>query len=234
MQKPAAFLWDMDGTLVNSDPLWATAGRELLAAYDADITYEQGLQMVGVSLWRAAEIMQQFGVDLPAEEIIKRKVSRVLELYKEQGANWLPGVRETLAQVHAAGVPNVMVTMAWTSIGQAVADLLPAGTFHYVLGGDQVTNSKPHPEPYLLGAQHAGAQIQDCIAFEDSPSGINAAAASGAVTIGLRNLVPIDHCPAHVIVDSLQPYSIDTWYQVFAKYRGTEPVPGGHNQGAAL
>ena len=234
--QPGAVLWDMDGTIVNSDPLWARAALELCAEYNTTITREVGLQMVGVSLWKAAEVLQQHGVALSADEIVRRKVSRVLELYREMEISWCAGAPELLAQVHRAGIPNYMVTMALTSIGQTVAALLPEGTFTGVLGADQFAEHehKPHPAPYLKAAAVANVAIADCLVFEDSVSGIAAAAASGAVTVGVRNLVDISNCSAHVIVDSLQGYTLDTWLDVFNQYRGTAPVPGGYNQGAKL
>ncbi|MBB4071887.1 HAD family phosphatase [Leucobacter sp. OH2974_COT-288] len=233
-RAPHALLWDMDGTIVNSDPLWERAATELLAEHNATITRETGLSMVGLSLWKAAEILQQHGVALSADEIVERKVRRVLELYSQTEVSWRPGARETLAAAKHAGIPNVMVTMALSSIGNAVAQLLPENTFSKVLGADQVTAHKPHPEPYLRGAALAGADIRDCLIFEDSVTGIASGAASGGVTVGVRNLVDISNCEAHIIVDSLQEYDLETWFAVFNKYRGTEPVPGGYNQGAKL
>lgn len=232
--KPQAVLWDMDGTIVNSDPLWARAVLELLAEFDATMTREDGLQLVGVSLWKAAEILQERGVELEADEIVRRKVQRVLELYQETEIEWRPGAKSTLAAFKQQNIPNVMVTMALHSVGSAVAQLLPPQTFLNVLGADEVQHHKPHPEPYYLGAELAGAEITECLIFEDSISGIAAGAASGAVTVGVKNLVDISNCEAHLIIDSLADYSVETWFEVFNKYRGTKPVPGGYNQGAAL
>ncbi|MDO4241589.1 MAG: HAD family phosphatase, partial [Microbacteriaceae bacterium] len=85
---PAAALWDLDGTLVDSEPLWRIAEEEMLAEFGLSLPDSLAEQLVGSSLWRAADLFRDLGVDLPADVIISRWVERVQQLYTERGPVW--------------------------------------------------------------------------------------------------------------------------------------------------
>jgi HAD superfamily hydrolase (TIGR01509 family) len=181
---PAAVLWDMDGTLVDTEPYWMTAEEELVLAWGGSWSHEDGLTLVGSGLWAAAQVFQSRGVFLTEVEIIAFLTDRVLEQLVEHGIPWRPGARELLTSLRGAGIPTALVTMSVSRMAHHIADRLGFVGFDVVVSGDDVTNAKPHPEPYLRAAELLGVDIAQCFAIEDSEPGIASASASGAVTSG--------------------------------------------------
>ena len=200
---PAAVLWDMDGTLVNTEPYWISAETDLIESFGGSWTHEDALQLVGSGLWASAAILQAAGVKLEADDIIDRLTDRVLEQLVEFGIPWRPGARELLTELKAAGVPTALVTMSISRMAHHVADRLGFVGFDAVVSGDDVANSKPHPEPYLRGAELLGVDPRDCVAIEDSVPGIASAAAAGSVVIGVPFMVDIEASEAHVLWPTL-------------------------------
>jgi HAD superfamily hydrolase (TIGR01509 family) len=155
-------------------------------------------------LWHAAAVLQHRGVELPADEIVDRLTDRVMEQIGS-GVPWRPGALELLAELRNAGVPTALVTMSIRRMAEHVASLVPAdlfapgGAFDHIVAGDSVTHSKPHPEPYLLGARLLGVDAVDCVAIEDSTTGLASAVASGAVAVGV---------PLHSVLEHGRGYTI--------------------------
>lgn len=200
---PAAVLWDMDGTLVDTEPYWIHAETELVRAFGGDWTDEDGLQLVGSGLWDSAAVFQRAGVDLPADEIVRRLTAAVRELIIERGAPWRPGALELLSSIREAGVPTALVTMSLRGMAEDIVAEVPFEAFELIIAGDMVENPKPHPEPYLRAAERLGVDIAACIALEDSPPGVAAGVASGAFTIGVPHIASLDESEAHLLLPSL-------------------------------
>ena len=200
---PAAVLWDMDGTLVNTEPYWISAETELIESYGGSWTHEEALQLVGSGLFQSATIIKAKGVDLPEGEIIDILTDRVLAQLVEFGIPWRPGARELLTELREQGIPTALVTMSIGRMAHHVADRLGFVGFDAVVSGDDVANSKPHPESYLRGAELLGVNPADCVAIEDSEPGIRSAAAAGAVVIGVPFMVDLPDDVAHVLWPTL-------------------------------
>ena len=230
---PAAVLWDLDGTIIDSEPLWLNTEQQMLARYGLKLTDEIVEKMVGIDLRDGAQLFQRLGVPLTVSEIIGEWVTGVNEQLLRGEAAWRPGARELLAEVRAAGVKNALVTMSTFAIAQRVADLLPAGTFDTVVAGDHVTRGKPHPDAYLLAAEQLGVSAADCLAFEDSRTGLTAASAAGAVSVGVKHLQELHDVPAHAVIPSLLGFGYadpqgGSVLSVFAANYKREPHPGGY------
>lgn len=223
--QPAAVLWDMDGTIIDSEPLWIRAEDAMLARYGVELDDELRAQLIGSGLWDAAELFRARGVDLSADEIVAELAGEVQAQLAAGEPDWRPGAVELLAALGEAGIPCALVTMSIRSLADQVAALLPPGTFRAIVAGDEVEHEKPHPDPYLRGAAALGVPIEECLAFEDSPTGLRSAAASGAVAIGLPHLVDLSAAPAHVLWDSLVGADAQTVAHAFTDFRGTEPGP---------
>lgn len=215
----AAVLWDMDGTLVNTEPYWISAETELIESFGGSWTHEEALELVGSGLWRSAQILQSKGVDLPEVEIIDNLTDRVLEQLVEFGIPWRPGARELLSELREAGIPTALVTMSIGRMAHHVADRLGFLGFDAVVSGDDVTQSKPHPESYLRGAELLGVDIAHCLAIEDSPTGISSAAAAGAVVIGVPFMVELDGSPADTLWPTLAGRTLANLATVFSLKR---------------
>lgn len=227
VRPPAAVLWDMDGTLIDSEPLWLAAELNMLRRYGLDLTDEVRDSLVGSGLQAAARLFQDLGVPLTSEEIIAEWAAGVIAGLSEQEPQWRPGAIELLFSLRDAGIPFGLVTMAIREIADAVLAMLPDGLeFASVLGGDEVTKEKPDPEPYLLGAKMLGVRIEDCVALEDSGTGVRSARASGAVTFGIPNLLPLDAAPAHELWPTLAGVDADHLTQRFRLYASAEHTNG--------
>ncbi|UDF14738.1 HAD family phosphatase [Antiquaquibacter oligotrophicus] len=175
----------MDGTLVDTEPYWVSAETDLIESFGGSWTHEEALQLVGAGLWHSARIIQAKGVALTEDEIIDALTDRVLEQLATKGIPWRPGARELLLELREAGVPTALVTMSISRMAHFVVEHLGFEGFDAVVSGNDVTHSKPHPEPYLHAARILGVDPALSVALEDSPPGVASAAEAGMVTIGI-------------------------------------------------
>lgn len=199
----AAVLWDMDGTLVDTEPYWMHCEHDLVARHGGTWTSADAHSIVGFDLLDAGfELRTRGGVDLEPAEIANWLLDGVITRVAEQ-LPWRPGVAELLAECVAAHVPCAMVTMSWRPLADAVIAAAPAGSFAVSITGDEVVNGKPHPEPYLAAATALGVDPRACVAIEDSPTGVASALAAGCATLGVPHVVPLTAAPGLTLVDSL-------------------------------
>jgi HAD superfamily hydrolase (TIGR01509 family) len=202
-ELPAAVLWDMDGTLVDTEPYWIEAEHELVASYGGVWTDEYAHQLVGNPLEVSAQlIIDRSGIELSVPEIVHALLGRVITRV-ERRVPWRPGARELLLELGDLGVPSVLVTMSWRALAEIVVGNLPDGAFHALVTGDEVSHGKPHPEPYLAAARLLGVEPAACVAIEDSPAGVRSAAAAGVPTIAIPHVVPVPTVEGAVRVDTL-------------------------------
>ncbi len=221
-------LWDMDGTIIDSEPLWLSAELALLERYGLALTPEVRDQLIGSGLWDAAELFRELGVPLSADEIVAEWVQHVGAGMREHAPHWRPGARELLESLRVAGIPSALVTMSVRSLAEHMVELLPPGTFNTIIAGDEVDHAKPHPQPYLLGAAALGVPIEQCLVFEDSPTGLASAVASGAVSVGIPNLISLRGTSAHALWSSLRGLDADAVRAQFGAMRDGDPHPQDH------
>ncbi len=200
---PAAVLWDMDGTLVDTEPLWIAAEHALAETYGATWTHEDAMALVGNDLSDSGVyIRERMGLDLTPTQIVEMLLDDVVEHVRRE-VPWRPGARELLADLRLAGVPTALVTMSWRRFVEPVLAALPEDSFDVVVTGDEVDHGKPHPEPYLRAAALLGLAPGDCVAVEDSPPGAASAAAAGCRTYVVPHHVPVAPAPGVVLGESL-------------------------------
>lgn len=200
---PAAVFWDMDGTLVDTEPYWISAEHGLVEEFGGTWSEDYAHQLVGNDLMVSATFIRDHApVDLEPVQIVEALLLRVVEQVREH-VPWRPGARELLEDLQQWGVPSALVTMSWRSLADAVVGALPAGTFAAVITGDEVEHGKPHPEPYLAAARALGVGVGDCVALEDSPTGVRSAAQAGVPTIAVPHVVAVPLIRGSVQVPSL-------------------------------
>ena len=203
-QLPAAVFWDMDGTLVDTEPYWINAEHELVESYGGTWSEEYAHELVGNDLMVSAEFIKAHSpVTLTPVEIIEELLARVIAQVREH-VPWRPGARELLEDLGAEGVPCALVTMSWRSLADAVVTALPEGSFRALITGDEVEHGKPHPEPYLAAARLLGVEVEDCVAIEDSPTGVRSAVDAGVPTLAVPHVVPVPIISGAVQVPSLR------------------------------
>lgn len=204
MSKLAALLLDMDGTSVDSEHWWMDSEVALARRYGFEFDRAKGIDFVGTSLISTATWFKDWmGVDVPAEELENQLLQHVVEAVKTEPLTFRPGFFECLEAFAAEGVPVGLVTSSHRDMVQALESRLPAGTFAVTVAGNEVSAHKPDPEPYLKAARLLGVDVRDCVAVEDSPSGLKSALASGACVVGIECMNPIIDDPRIVRMDSL-------------------------------
>ncbi len=214
--NPGAVLWDLDGTIIDSEPYWLIAEQRLVEEFGGTWSEADGFALIGAGLTNAAEHLQRCGVDMPVDAIVQRMVDEVDEMNAIQ-IPWRPGALELIRSIHDAGIPQVIVTMSYRSTANFVADAV--GLFAGVVCGEDVTHSKPHPEPYVLGAALVGVDATECVALEDSVPGTASAVAAGAVTIALPLHVPLPENANYTIWHTVVGRDVSHIREVFTKAR---------------
>jgi len=200
---PAAVLWDMDGTLVDTEPYWIATEFAMAERYGATWSHEHALQLVGNELIASGHyIREHMGIGRSAEEVVEELLDGVVARVQES-VPWRPGARELLGALTSAGVPCALVTMSYTRFVEPILAQLPSGTFSEIVTGDQVVHGKPHPEPYLTAAARLGVDSRRCVAIEDSGTGARSAEAAGCRVLVVENHVPVPPGPDRVFRDTL-------------------------------
>jgi HAD superfamily hydrolase (TIGR01509 family) len=191
-----AVLWDMDGTLVDTEPYWIASEFDIVERYgNGSWTHEHGLALVGKDLRDSAAYIREVGaMPLEIDEIVNLMMDGVIERCAEE-TPWRPGARDLLAELSELGVPCALVTMSWRRLTDAIVPLLPSGSFATIVTGDDVERGKPHPDPYLVAADRLGLDPRDCMAIEDSTLGARSADSAGCCTIVVPHAVPV--APEH-------------------------------------
>jgi len=191
-RKPAAVLWDMDGTLVDTEPYWMAVETDLVESYGGTWTHQDATQLIGSNLLESGRVLRRAGVDLEPQQIVDLLTDRVTERLGTHGVPFRPGARELLADLRTQGIPTALVTMSLRRMALDVVALIDFPAFDLVVAGDDVERPKPFPDPYLTAAAQLGIDIVDAVIIEDSPTGVTAGAASGAVTLGVPHLISLD------------------------------------------
>lgn len=224
-----AALWDMDGTIVDTEPYWIEAEYALVAAHGGEWSHEQALQLVGQSLVFSAGILQEAGVEMSRRDIIDTLTAQVIGRVRET-VPWRPGARELLEQMHAAGIRCALVTMSEGPLAREIVASLPRPYFEYLVTGDTVSRGKPDPEAYLKAIellQHNDPELtaDDCVALEDSEPGVAAAVASGAVTVAIPHIMTLAEDPRHAMWDTLEGRSVADLEQLVERRRRIPLAP---------
>lgn len=200
---PAAVLWDMDGTLVDTEPYWIDTEHALAEEYGGTWSTAHAMNLVGNSLIDSAlYIKEHMGVPLPPEEIVDRLLDGVVARVEDE-VPWRPGALELLQALSESGVRCALVTMSYERFVAPILAQLPPETFRVIVTGDQVEFGKPHPEPYLTAAAALGVRPENCVAIEDSNTGAKSAEAAGCTVLVVENHVPILDGPRRVFRDTL-------------------------------
>lgn len=193
----------MDGTLVDSENYWLSSEQELANRNDASWSAADGEALIGMSLYDSAIILKQkMNLPLTSEQIIETLTDSVLAKL-DSAIEWRPGALELLHDLRASGIKTALVTMSMRRMALSVANSDSEPLFDVVIAGDDVTHGKPHPEPYLTAAARLGVEISHCIAFEDSETGLRSAESSGAIAVGIPNIVRLAELEGRIVWPTL-------------------------------
>ena len=216
-QELDGVLFDMDGTLVQTEELWGEAMDTLARRLGGTFSAEGRARTVGTSMRVAMTILHaDLGVERTDEQL--RADARWVEdetaaLMGTRGMPWRPGARELLTAVRAAGLATALVTttprrIATTVLDRITADL-GASPFDATVCGDEVPARKPDPAPYLRAMALLEVEPTASVVIEDSLVGVTAGLAAGATVLGVPSLQPLEPRPGLVLRESLSGLGVD-------------------------
>jgi HAD superfamily hydrolase (TIGR01509 family) len=216
---PDAVLWDMDGTLVDTEPYWISAETDLVESFGRTWTYEDAMALVGAGLWDSAETLRSHGVDMPADDIVAHLTSVVMRRITEDGVPFRPGARELLEDLRRAGIRTALVTMSVRAMAEHVVERIGFDAFETLVAGDEVSRPKPHPDPYIEAAARLGVDVTHCVAIEDSRTGLASAVAAGTVAIAVPHAVSIPESDEHIAWPTLAGRTAESIAEAFGSRR---------------
>jgi HAD superfamily hydrolase (TIGR01509 family) len=211
----SAILFDMDGTLIDSEPLWLKAEIEVMAEVGCHWDEQDQINCLGGPAERTERYMQERSNNIKPYGYF---INRLHEVMKERITNELdliPNALELLKECKKAGIKIALVTASSRDLMTIVLKRFPQGTFDVVVSGDDVEKSKPDPAPYLLAAKQLSVDITKCVVIEDSLTGVESGLASGAQVIGIPHLVQMKENPRLRIISSLGDIRLSdilAWY----------------------
>lgn len=212
----------MDGTLVDTEPYWMAAETALVHSFGGTWSHEQALQLVGNGLVDSAVILRAAGVDMDPDAIVDTLTDDVRTALATQGVPFRPGAKALLRDLHANGIRTALVTMSLRRMALSVVELIDFDAFEEIVAGDDVEQPKPHPEPYLKAAGLLDIDIADAVVIEDSPTGLRAGVSSGAVTLGVPHMVPLDGVGAHALWPTLEDRTAQDIIDLYASARAAQ------------
>lgn len=193
-----AVVFDLDGTLVDSEPNYYEAGRRLLAGYGVTgFDWERHTDFIGIGTRETLEALKaEYGIDAPLEELLAGKNRHYLELARAATAVF-PGMRLLVERLHADGVPTAVASGSSRAAIEAVlAGTGLAGYFRAVVSAEEVPHGKPEPDVFLEAARRLGADPADCVVVEDAPPGAEAAHAAGMRCVAVPYVPATADAPA--------------------------------------
>jgi HAD superfamily hydrolase (TIGR01509 family) len=204
-----AVMFDMDGLLVDSEPLWFEAEAAIMTRMGSPWGPADQQHLIGGSLARSTAYMQSKAVQPVPQEVIGQWLMRgMADLVRARGVAVMPGALELLAEVAEAGLPHALVTSAEPEIMAAALDSIGV-RFPVTVCAADVTRGKPDPEPYLRAAARLGVEPGRSVALEDSPTGIRSAHDAGLTVVAVPSVPPPPGL-AHLTFPSLRAVDLAT------------------------
>ncbi|CRK56407.1 possible hydrolase [Alloactinosynnema sp. L-07] len=220
---PAAVLWDLDGTLLDSEKLWDIPLYELAEQLGGTLAPEIRHAMVGTNVPTTMSLLfGAVGIE-PTEAQVADAIAyidgRMVELFATK-AVFRPGAEDALRAVRATGVPTALVTSTGRALAEIALDTVGREFFDVTVCGDEVDGlNKPLPEPYLKAARLLGVDPARCVAIEDSPTGVAAGVAAGCVVLVVPCDVPVAEGERRVFRESLVGVGADVLRDMFLSFR---------------
>lgn len=199
-----AALFDMDGLLVDTEPLWLETETEVMARLGAPWSTDDQEALLGGSMQRTvAYLLSKATRPAPPETVAGWMMDGMLEKVRAGRVAVRRGARELVTEVAKSGLPYALVTSSRRPFAEAVLEAtgLP---FEVTVCGDDVSETKPAPDPYLMGAKLLSVDAERCVALEDSPNGVASATAAGCKVIAVPSLLSIPEAPGRRVVSSLE------------------------------
>ncbi|MDT0303894.1 HAD family hydrolase [Streptomonospora wellingtoniae] len=204
-----AVLFDMDGTLIDSEHLWGRAESATAASLGGEWTAQDHRRSIGGAAVPVARYMiERAGARAGAHDVADRLQAEFARLLAG-GAEPRPGAKELVARVAASGVPSALVTSTERALVDSAIGAIGVDSFDVSVAGDEVAANKPDPAPYLTAARMLGAEPARCVAFEDSEVGVASALAAGCATVAVVDQVAFTPGGRLHVLESLAGVDLD-------------------------
>jgi len=215
----SAVFFDMDGLLVDSEPLWLISETQMMAEYGYEWLESDQAACLGGPLDRVGKYMSGLiGGKRDGKSLMLEIIDRMVEKFKGE-LPFMPGAIELINDLRAHGVPLTLVSASPRSLVDAALSNFEENPFVRSISSGDVKVSKPDPEGYLLAATSGGHEISNSLVLEDSLTGVTAAKASGAWVLAVPHLVPIEKSGRVDVTDSLTSWSYEKLALKYAQDR---------------
>jgi HAD superfamily hydrolase (TIGR01509 family) len=215
----SAILFDMDGTLIDSEPLWLEAEIEIMEELGCNWDQQDQINCLGGPIDKTENYMQERSNNIKPFGYFTEKLDDVMEKKLSTKLNLIPNALEIINDCKRSELKIALVTASSGRLMSAVLKRFPVGIFDTTVSYDDVKRSKPDPEPYLLASKTLGVDITNCVVIEDSLTGVQSGLNAGAQVIGIPHLVKMPSNPNLRVVESLSEINMDrliTWYPFLA------------------
>jgi HAD superfamily hydrolase (TIGR01509 family) len=215
----SAILFDMDGTLIDSEPLWLKAEIEVMAEVGCHWDEQDQINCLGGPAERTESYMQERSQNIKPYGYFINRLHEVMRARITNELDLIPNALSLLKECKDAGIKTALVTASSRDLMTIVLKRFPIGTFDVVVSGDDVEKSKPDPAPYLLAAKQLSVDISKCLVLEDSLTGVQSGLSSGAKVIGIPHLVQMSEHPNLRVISSLDEITLSDilgWYPYLA------------------
>jgi beta-phosphoglucomutase-like phosphatase (HAD superfamily) len=210
----AAVLFDMDGLLVDTEPIWQLAETDVMTRYavpwsDHDFRTMIGWPLVQSSAYMADRISERTPTDTqsPTAETVGRQLIEAMLARLRDSSGPIPfhaGAQRLLTEIHRAGVPMALVSASQRAIVESVLAVIGRELFPVTVSADDGERSKPAPDPYLLAAERLGVDPAQCVALEDSVTGVSSAQAAGCAIVMVPTGASLPDGPRRLVLPSLE------------------------------
>ena len=214
----AAVLFDMDGTLVDTEPMWLASESELMARYGYAWTQADQAHCLGGPLDRVGQYMFELANGYESPEFFTDTLITLTQAHLRDGAQPMEGAQELMSLCEALCLPMALVSASPRVLVDAVLDNLKDHSFAISISSDDVTNVKPDPEGYLAAARFLDVAIAECLILEDSATGVAAASASGGLVVAIPHLVPIRSAERVCVLSSVSELSLEKLRALYGQY----------------
>lgn len=183
-------IFDMDGVLVNTEPLYYEVWKRTLKRHGLEIEYDKYKPCIGSTVEYLMELIyQNYGVDFRGNSKIRKEAVAVKqEIVKEKGYPMIEGVAEMIQRLHSSGYTLAVASSSpEVQIHEAMERVGVKRYFKVLRSGEKVENPKPAPDVFLKAADKLNIKPEECLVFEDFSNGCRAAVSAGMRCIGFDN-----------------------------------------------
>jgi HAD superfamily hydrolase (TIGR01509 family) len=210
VSRAAAVLFDMDGLLLDSEPVWYDVEYSVVERLGGQWAPHHQQACIGGTMAASCRyIIDLTGASISVQELSDLLIGEMAEHFRNDTFPLHDGALQLVDAVRAAGVPTALVSSSYRVLIDAALDRLGRDRFPVSVAGDEIAHGKPHPEPYLTACERLGADPRACVVLEDAISGVASAEAAGCVVVAVPSVAPIEPTTTRPVVERLADIDVE-------------------------